>query len=252
MQRKQFELQVRVHGRPVREYLHEGRVYIEGRKGTDFTLRIANPTDRRILAVPTVDGLSVMDGQEGSFDSGGYVIDPFGHMNIPGWRLDDDQVAQFFFSKQGASYASKMGKPLNVGVIACAIFLEKYVPSIILTSCYHVHTPYRGGESPNWTYTCDASNDISLSNTSGSVGEVSDRLEAQNLGTGFGKKQDHRVTTVTFERASETPEAVLELFYDDREGLQRRGVDLSKKPVVAVPKGFPAQKGCQPPAGWRG
>lgn len=285
MERNPFELQVRVHGKPVREYHHEGRVFIEGRKGSDFVLRIQNKSFKRILAIPTVDGLSVMDGKEASYDSGGYVIDPFGFINIPGWRLDDDEVAKFFFSKLGASYAAKMDKPTNVGVIACAIFTEKVRPPT-MTCFYNTSDLYKGGgggatfdfDSAPFTYTSHSSaapigsrgvvnvnschvgeqptnGTLWQKGTAKGVGEaneISDEMEAQNLGTGFGQRQGHRVTTVTFERASEKPEAVLELNYDDREGLQRRGVNLSKKGVVGVPNPFPAQRGCTPPRGWNG
>jgi hypothetical protein len=277
MERNSFELQVRVHGKPVREYHHEGRVFIEGRKSSDFVLRINNKSFRRILAVPTVDGLSVMDGKEASYDSGGYVIDPFGYINIPGWRLDDDQVAKFFFAKQQAAYAAKMDKPTNIGVIACAIFTEKEKPPTLtyfynqsgiggigggatfdsapFTYTSHSAAPIgsRGVVNVNCCHTVEQPTAQDWQMQQGEANEIcDDHLEAQNLGTGFGKRQGHRVTTVTFERASETPEAVLELNYDDREGLQRRGVNLSKKGVVGVPNPFPAQRGCMPPRGWNG
>jgi hypothetical protein len=120
-----YVVEVRVHGRKVRELQHEGETWIEGRKGSDFTIRIRNTSYNRILAVPSIDGLSVMDGEEASFDSSGYVISGQSHLDIPGWRLNNDEVAKFRFGKSAKSYAAKKGKALNVGVIGVAVFEEK-------------------------------------------------------------------------------------------------------------------------------
>jgi hypothetical protein len=135
MEGRILDLQVRVHGKAVREFQHDGKIYIEGRKGSEFTLRFRNKTGKRLLAVPSVDGLSVMDGENASFNSGGYILDPYEFMDVPGWRLDDESVAKFIFHKKGKSYAAKKGKPRNVGVIGVAAFLEKETSSFILRKC---------------------------------------------------------------------------------------------------------------------
>ena len=119
-----YEFDVLVHGKSVVKYAHEGRVYIEGRPKTDFTLLVRNNSGSRVLAVMTVDGLSVMDGKKGSLDGNGYVINPWQTIKIPGWRLDNDDVAKFTFGSIGKSYAAKKGEKRDVGVIGCAIFEE--------------------------------------------------------------------------------------------------------------------------------
>jgi hypothetical protein len=61
------------------------------------------------------------------------------------------------------------------------------------------------------------------------------------------------VRSVPFERASETPDEVLEIRYDDRKGLREAGVDLDQRPQVTdEPNAFPGNKNCQPPPGWNG
>jgi hypothetical protein len=123
-----YEFDVLVHGKSVLKYKHEGRVYIEGRPKTDFTLLVRNNSGSRVLAVMTVDGLSIMDGKKGSLDGNGYVISPWQTIKIPGWRLDNDDVAKFTFGGIGGSYAAAKGQPRDVGVIGCAIF-EEDIPS---------------------------------------------------------------------------------------------------------------------------
>ena len=120
-----FQLEVLVNGRSVKEYPQLGKVFIEGRKGSEFTIRVHNHSSRRAVAVISVDGLSVMDGKTASTDGVGYILEPHGFTDVPGWRLDDDEVARFFFSSLPEAYAAKMDKPANIGVIGTAFFFEK-------------------------------------------------------------------------------------------------------------------------------
>jgi hypothetical protein len=119
-----YEFDVLIHGKSVTKYVHEGRVYIEGRANSNFTILIRNNTGDRALAVITVDGLSIMDGKKGTQDGTGYVLNPHETLKIPGWRLDDDAVASFKFGGKDNSYAASKGDARNVGVIGCAVFEE--------------------------------------------------------------------------------------------------------------------------------
>lgn len=217
-----------VHGKDVREILHNGSTFIEGRLGSQFSLRISNNSPERVLAVITVDGLSIMNGKEGSFNSGGYVIRPWSTTDIPGWRLDSDRVAKFFFSTIDQSYAAQMDKPTNVGVIGCAIFNEPSRPvfrPLFLKSSRGDNTKFSFGATMH---------------------------EAQELGTGFGEEVDHHVVNTEFNRLPE-PSAVLRLFYDTREKLITKGVPVDRPQVAVVQSAFPAEpQFCQPPRGWHG
>ena len=283
-----LELEVRVNGRSVREYQHGGQVWIEGRKGSEFVLRFRSQVAGRILVVPSVDGLSIMDGKKCSFDSSGYIIGPYGHIDVPGWRLDDTEVAKFIFGKKGGSYAAKSGLPLDVGVIGVAAFFEKvYVRtenSMVFGETFR-GGPVRGGVlrgrkgvmtgagaggqsvcstqfmnsgavmdsmSSGATYDCDVPTTTA---TSGTAGTTTDWQQAvsQELGTEFGKKHSHGVVSVPFEKASSEPEETLSIRYDSRRNLRKRGVDLDPKPQAAYePNAFPGEQRCKPPIGWRG
>jgi hypothetical protein len=73
------------------------------------------------------------------------------------------------------------------------------------------------------------------------------------VGTGFGKRKDHRVTTVSFERDQATHQ-VLALRYDTAENLRARGIVLlGDRDRVMKADPFPADgPGCTPPPDWRG
>ena len=75
-----------------------------------------------------------MDGKKGSLDGNGYVINAWQTLKIPGWRLDNDDVAKFIFGAIGGSYAAKKGETRDVGVIGCAIFQEDRPAHIIVPS----------------------------------------------------------------------------------------------------------------------
>lgn len=138
-----YEFDVLVHGKSVLKFRHEGQVYIEGRAGSEFTLLVRNNSGSRILAVMTVDGLSIMDGKKGSLDGNGYVINAWQTITIPGWRVDNDDVAKFTFGGIGGSYAAAKGETRDVGVIGCAVF-EEDIPSHLIdlstTRLRRVHT----------------------------------------------------------------------------------------------------------------
>lgn len=268
MKRDGYKLSVIVHGKKVDEYGHGEDVYVKGRKGSEFTLRLENKNGHRILAVITVDGKSVINGEEGDLESGGYVLSPHETLDIPGWRLDNDSVARFFFTSPEESYAAKTGSPENIGVIGCAIFKEKPKPKrfrIKLENMDFPSSPRTLGPhrreliGPNPGDFPIFGPDPILYGGGLDMG-ASPKEICSGLGTGFGKKSSHRVKTVEFDRREE-PETYLVIRYGDHAKLTEIGVNMKKTPEVCVTppvanpetaKPFPAAIGCPPPSGWRG
>lgn len=255
-------VEVRVHGRPIKEYLHKGMTFVEGRKGSTFTLHIRNKSWQRLLVVPSIDGLSVMDGKEASFSSSGYVLDAGGSVDIPGWRLDDKQVAKFFFSEAAKAYAKQTGKPRNVGVIGVAVFAELPLPYTLTSTggsfCDPARWVYKTADplyTVHWGNTCTAGargTSAHAANPDVSAHAALFNACSNEVGTGFGEAAEHQVSYTDFRRP-EVPNEGVEIFYDTREGLVRRGVDLRVRPAVSRPNPFPKQHGfCTPPPGWRG
>ncbi|MCK9369564.1 hypothetical protein M0R04_06625 [Candidatus Dojkabacteria bacterium] len=251
MQSSNFELDVLVHGSSARTYQHEGRVFIEGKEGSEFTIRIKNNTHRRVLAVLTVDGLSVIDGKEGSFTSGGYIIDPFGSVKVPGWRLNNEEVASFEFTSPNKAYASKQGSGGNLGVIGCALYYEEYksLPWSTVTTTdndrfYTLNPSLRDVDTSPSMYM----------NASQSSSNTSLRLDSvqNSLGTKFGDKAVHKIRDEFFQRSTKVPIEILTIYYDSKQGLKERGIDLEWRPTIS-PSAFPKEdiKFCQPPKDWK-
>jgi len=281
------QMKILVNGRPIQEYHKDQKVFVEGKRGSNFELSLRNLSARRILVHPTVDGLSVMTGKEASRNdhSEGYVLGPYQEMTVPGWRLDNDSVAKFFFAGGGKSYAEKTGRPLNKGVIAAAVWEAKQVewffhemPSKVIANpqgisfgssgttniysnpndqtaaadCYYMDTLSYAGDSVSHGEKCGARN-RGEEKCSGKI--TLESANVNNLGTGFGKQADHQVYTTQFTPERDEPNAIAVIYYDDVRGLRKRGIRVNKHCNQAgpnLPDPFPKDSGCKPPHGWNG
>jgi hypothetical protein len=158
MNRGSFELSVSIpkDGRSttIREFGHNGFTYVESREGQKFTLKIKNNSASRVLAVPSLDGLSTLDGEPATPHSRGYIIPAYTSVEIKGWRTSLEDINDFVFEKKesGKTYAEGTGnETTNCGVIAVKVFEEKQKPKPIVQHHHHHHhdyTPVR----PGWPY----------------------------------------------------------------------------------------------------
>jgi hypothetical protein len=119
------------NGLPLKVYGHRGRFYVPGMAGQRYTIRVSNPTARRVEAVISVDGLDVIDGATADLRKRGYVVPPYGELRVDGFRVSTQQVATFRFSSVASSYAGRKGQARNVGVIGVAFFEEREAPQIV-------------------------------------------------------------------------------------------------------------------------
>jgi len=127
--RAPYDVQVvREDGENAPTYALKDRFYVQGNAGERYTIRVTNPTPRRVEAVVSVDGLDVVDGDAGDLRKRGYIVPAYGEVRIEGFRTSLDDVATFRFSSVDGSYAGQKGKARNVGVIAVAIFEEQAPP----------------------------------------------------------------------------------------------------------------------------
>ena len=101
------------------------RSYVTGRHGDRYVIDIRNNTGQRFEAVASVDGLDVIDGRSASPAKRGYLIAPWGSVQIEGFRRNLDEVAEFRFGSVSNSYAARTGTDRNVGVIGVAFFDER-------------------------------------------------------------------------------------------------------------------------------
>lgn len=127
MKQKAYELRLLVNGKPIHEYDHKGRTFVEGRKGSPFEVEFKNNSSGRVLVIPSVDGVSTLDGQPATPDSKGFLVKPFQTLVIPGWAVDSQNAAKFVFQDKERSYAAHASTTgtTNAGVIGILVYQEK-------------------------------------------------------------------------------------------------------------------------------
>jgi hypothetical protein len=132
-----FELSVAVpskHGNSkIPEYGHKGLTFIEGRRSQSYILKLRNDSAQRVLALVSIDGLNVVDGQPCTPQARGYVVPAYSTVDIEGWRTSLSEVRQFKFETKEQSYVKgTTGEVQNCGVIAAKFFSEKWNPSLLV------------------------------------------------------------------------------------------------------------------------
>jgi hypothetical protein len=224
-------------------YRHRGSRYVAGQPGNEYAIRIRNNTDRRVLAVVSVDGVNAVTGESASPDQSGYVLDPGGYVNIQGWRKDLTRTAAFYFSDPSDSYAARTGRPRDLGVIGVALFRElEFERPALLSRERRSAVP-----SPQAPAEADAAGDAKArAEASSAESGRSARMPA--LGTGHGRGEYSPVEQVAFERASSRPDEIIAIRYERRETLIAMGVLPwpRHRPQHRQPDPFPGTLGFVP------
>lgn len=241
-----------IDGQPVQKIRDAGKTYLPIVKGVNFGIKITNQTHKRVTAVISVDGLSVMNGKNASHNDQGYVLGPYESTTIDGWRRGSNEIAMFEISDKEDSYASKTDRPANVGVIGVVFYPEK-IKVVKKKMAYKIpeqpwvkDNVYRGGSNEQPIFSCLAeptSKSIMCSNgPSGPCGQ-----SIRSAGTSYGQTKEDHVTSVSFERDDRYKKFVV-LYYDTVEALRAKGVPVDQ--YVGTPNPFPAEDSsyyCPPP-----
>jgi len=199
--------EILVDGRPLRTFSHAGRAYLPvPRLGTEYEIRVWNDGPRRITAIVSVDGLSVINGRPTSEDDSGYIVAANSDIRIKGWRRDLHTVAAFSFENREKSYASRMGYPDHIGVIGLVAIEEMSWRSAPLLEKKESAAP-------------------SFRKATGDVG---------GTGTGYGHDVDSRVYRVPFVRSNN--KRTVTLYYDTVSALRDAGVPVDDPRPVPFPR----------------
>lgn len=230
---------VEVYDRTARQMLpvheHEGRLYVVGEPRHQYELRIRNSSGARVLAVASVDGVNVVTGQTAAQQQSGYVLDAWDSVRIEGWRKNLDEVATFYFTPLGDSYAARTGRPHDVGVIGVALFRE-----------------YRACCAPMREKSAREQSAATAPQPAGAGNELardavqSRRPSESKLGTGHGHRESSPAQYVDFQRASPTPDETIVIYYDSRKNLLAQGVLPEPRPGLAQRRPDPFPNGFVP------
>lgn len=219
----------RSSGRDLPVFWKDGRAYVVGRPGAQYQVTVRSRRGEDLLAVMSVDGLNVMDGETANPRQSGYVLSPWGRVDVRGWRKSLDEVAAFYFTSLGDSYAARTDRPNNVGVIGVALFRRKPEPAAV---------PEAASPAP-YEKDSRARAESANSDSAGRM-QAPPAMPAPSapLGTGHGRREASRVRWVDFERATEEPAETVAIYYDSYRNLLAMGV-LQAQPSPRDPNPFP-------------
>lgn len=196
-----FELDVLVDGRALTEYSESGRLYVDASQGAEYELRLRNPLPDRVAVALSVDGLNTIDAEQTSaWNASKWVIEPHETITISGWQMSSERARRFYFTTERDSYAAKLGRKANLGVITAVFYREKGRP-----------IPITKGEM----------------DTSGPVPAAEPQLRAESsrdsrAATGIGRSVRHDVRTIDMELDSH-PAAELTIRYQYSREYSRGG-----------------------------
>lgn len=215
-----------------------GQRWVPGVPGHRYAVRLANTSGERVLVVLSVDGVNAVSGQTADPSQAGYVLDPWENADIDGWRKSLDDIAQFVFTDIDNAYATRTGRPDNVGVIGIAVFREAR-PVVEAPPMPMRRDDARAAAAP----AAKAAGANEAAEDSG--------VAQQRIGTGHGERQWAPVAQTAFERADDRPAQLTQLRYDDVDALVARGI--LRRPCngwrASAPQAFPAGFVPDPPNG---
>jgi hypothetical protein len=219
----------RSDGRQLPVYWHEGKAYVIGKPGNEYSVRIRNRQHSEVLGVVSVDGVNVITGETAVTPQSGYVFAPYRQFDISGWRKNLASTAAFYFTSLPDSYAARTGRPDNVGVIGVALFRKKEEPAPVAQPA-----PFASGQ-------------LSRKEAPSAAGAAADAQHApraaerdDRLGTGHGRIESSQTRYVGFERATSEPTETVTIYYDSYRNLLARGIIPPASPAYRPsPNPFP-------------
>lgn len=241
-----YRVEMIVDGKSVKKIKYSGKTFLPVKDGMKFDINVYNDSNRKVTAVVSVDGLSVLDGKPADHEGKGYVIEPYSYVNIDGWRSGQNETNAFRVGGSGESYTEKMGHgKQNRGVIGVVVIPEKkceiYRPKIKSPP-----PPFEWLNSDTEEVLTSSGIELSVQTNCCSFGTPAQskqhtntsRILAQSVGTAFGETQHSPSVQVYFERDYNKKEVIV-LYYDTVESLRQKGVPVD---CHINPNPFPKQE----------
>jgi hypothetical protein len=243
----------RSDGQVLPVYPSDGRNWVVGTPGQEYSIRFCNTSSSRVLAVMSVDGVNVISGDTASPSQSGYVLNGYECADISGWRKSMTRTAAFYFTELPDAYATRTGRPENVGVIGVAVFRERRpialrqpIPKIASGAKQDAQQANTSPTPPAEPYAKDRRENVdsasrAAAEAAGVTEAVAPRAPQAKLGTGHGRGEDSPTQMVRFDRESAAPNETITIYYDRRENLAAMGILPSPNyGRPADPNPFPA------------
>lgn len=121
-----FGVEVLAGGGAREKYPARGRIYVEAVEGEEYAIRLSNPLPVRVAVALSVDGLNTIDARRTTArDASKWVIPPYGSITVSGWQMSSTRARRFYFTNERDSYANRIGRANDLGVITAVFFRER-------------------------------------------------------------------------------------------------------------------------------
>jgi hypothetical protein len=219
-----FGVEVLVGGGPLQVIYGRGRRYVEAREGAEYELLVRNPLPVRVAVALSVDGLNTIDARRTSaWEASKWVIEPYGTIRVSGWQMSSTRARHFYFTTERDSYAARLGRASDLGVITAVFFRESTPRPHPVTPPYYEPQPReRSGARDEGEMRAEGAERKSR----GSAGATAARPRYDddgNAATGIGRSVGHSVEWIQMP-LQRTPAAELTVRYEYRDALVRLGL----------------------------
>ncbi len=208
------EVEVVVDGAAQPRYRHDGRVYVEARKGREYAIRLRNPYPVRVAVALSVDGLNTIDARETTAaDARKWVLGPYETVTISGWQTNDREARRFEFTTEARSYGQALGKTANLGIISAVFFRERV--AVMRPDTTHEYAERRAPMAPPAQSAAAPAQDA--------AGGTSKQAENEYAATGMGRRTGHAVEQVWL-NLEDAPAQAVHIRYEFHAQLIRLGI----------------------------
>jgi hypothetical protein len=221
-----FTVEVLVNGYPLEQYPARGRLYVEAIAGEEYALRIYNPLPDRVAVALAVDGLNSIDARHTTARAASkWVIEPYGTITIAGWQMSSTRSRRFYFTTERDSYAAKLGRAEDVGLISAVFFRERRPIAIVIPPPRPI--PLEDRRRPDAQKEERSGRDAPDSTST--RGQARDRAAApvpqddEYAATGIGRSVEHDVRWTHLD-LEDAPVGVVSLRYEYQPALVRLGI----------------------------
>lgn len=259
------QVEILVNGKPIKQYQHNGKTFIEARIGTEYTIKVKNSSCFRKLAVITVDGLNVITGNPytSNSDNQGYIVSPYDAIEIRGFRKDMNSVGAFKFCQSGHSYCNEKGLKGNNGVIGVRIYDERNNWTTSINEIEKINQqnkpqkpqidpwdikPWKLSDLDSTDATKGYNNIDYTNNYYSSAVTCSTSSPEFDVGTTWGKQINDKVVNSTFD-INENIFIDYVFYYDTKKNLEKIGIKFIKEKSVYYPSAFGTF--AKPPKNWK-
>lgn len=222
-----FGVEVLVGGGPLDVIYGRGRRYVEAREGAEYELLVRNPLPVRVAVALSVDGLNTIDARRTSaWESSKWVIEPYGSIRISGWQMSSSRARRFYFTTERDSYAARLGRASDLGVITAVFFRESTPrPHPVTPPPYYEPRSRERSDAPKDNESMRAEGSERKARSSAGVGSTAarPRYDDDNAATGIGRSVGHDVTWIQMP-LERTPAAEVTVRYEYRDALVRLGL----------------------------